>query len=161
MDDDAVGRWLPLGLACSSEPVGLSADVPQLQCAAGLGERFGDEGGAVVAHHTAALNPLAVEPGDCTAITVFFCSSARALDVFQLRGAINSDMLLGVAHAVGTTALPDYGDPVPHLLESCKGLDVDVDQLTRPFPLEPLHRRFGMEIARAPEPQRAEQPGDG
>ena len=41
--------------------------MPQPQGAASLGERLGDVGGSVVAHHPAALDPLAVEPGVSTA----------------------------------------------------------------------------------------------
>ena len=56
----------PLGLAVGSGRVGPGADVLQAQGAAGLGERLGDVGRAVIAHHPPALDPLAVEPGDGT-----------------------------------------------------------------------------------------------
>ncbi len=57
----------PLSLAVGSGRVGPGADVPQLEDMASLGQRFVDVCRPVVAHHPAALDPLAVDPGDGTA----------------------------------------------------------------------------------------------
>lgn len=70
-------------------------------------------------------------------------------------------MDLVVAHAVGTTPLPVSGDAVAHLPESGQRLDVNVDQVARPLPREPLHRWVGIKIAQAPKPKTAESPGEG
>ena len=59
--------YVALGVDVVFGCVGPGADVPQHQGAVSLGERLGDVGGFVVAHHTPALDPLAVEPGDRTA----------------------------------------------------------------------------------------------
>jgi len=40
------------------------ADVPKTQGTGGLGERLGDIGGAVVAHHPPAFDSQGVAPGD-------------------------------------------------------------------------------------------------
>jgi hypothetical protein len=65
----AQGLNEPLRLAVGAGRVGLGADVPEAQGAAALGERVGDIGGAVVAHHPPALDALGVEPGNGPAET--------------------------------------------------------------------------------------------
>ena len=62
----AQGLNEPLRLAVGAGRVGPGADVPEAHVAAGLGERLGDIGVAVVAHHPPAVDALRVEPGDCT-----------------------------------------------------------------------------------------------
>ncbi len=69
--------------------------MPQLEDTASLGERFGEVGRPVVAHHPAALDPLAVEPGDSTAEKVdhrWLLLVWKHLDEGQPRGVIDGDM---------------------------------------------------------------------
>jgi hypothetical protein len=69
----------PLRFAVGSGSVGPCADLREAQGAAGLGERLGDIGGAVVAQHPQALDALGVEPCNEPAEKVdhrCFCSSA-------------------------------------------------------------------------------------
>ena len=71
----------------------------------------------VDAHQPAALDPLAVEPGDSTAQKADhrrLLLVRKHFDIGQTRGVINGDMDLVVAHPVGTTPLPFSGDAVAH-----------------------------------------------
>lgn len=63
----AAGLVEPLGLAVGSRHVGAGAGVYDAKCTADIGERSGDVGRAVVAHHPATLDPLGVEPGHSAA----------------------------------------------------------------------------------------------
>jgi hypothetical protein len=137
--------------------------VPQPEDTASLGERLGDVRRPVVAHHPAALDPLAVEPSDGTTEKAdhrWLLLVCQHLDVGQPRGVIDGDMDLVVANASGAALLPIAGDAVSDLPEPGQRLDVDVDQVARPRPFVPLYRWFGIQIAQAPEPQSAESPGD-
>ena len=96
-------------------------DVLQPEGEAGLGERRGDVGGAVVAHHPAALDPLAVEPGDRTAEEADHGGLQlvrQDLDVSQPGGVIDDEMNLVAADAIGTPLLTIASDPVANHLES-------------------------------------------
>jgi len=143
----AVGSWR----------VGPGANVPQPQGAAGHGKRFGDVGRAVVAHHPAALDPLAVEPGDSTAEKADhrrLLLIRQHLDIGKPCGVIHGDVDLVVADAVGASLLPVSGDAVPHLTEPCQRLDVDVDEIAWPGPLIALHWNLGFRFLRRPSPRR-------
>ena len=160
----AEGLDKALGLAVGSGRVGPGADVPQPQGLAGPGERLGDVGRAVIAHHPAALDALAVEPGDGSAEEAdhrWLLLIRQHLDVGQACGVIHSDMNLVVADAIGAPLLAITGDPVAHPAEAGQGFDVDVDQVAWPFPLVALHRRFGIHVPQSPQPKAAESPGDG
>lgn len=88
--------------------------------AAGLGERLGDVGGAVVAHHPTAFDTLAVEPSDGTAEKAdhgWLLLICQHLDVSQPGGVIDGDMDLVVADAIGAALLAVADDPVAHLSE--------------------------------------------
>jgi len=153
-----------LRLAVGSGRVGPGADVPQTQDAAGLGERPGDVGGAVVAHHPPALHTLDVEPGDRPAQKAdhrWLLLVREDLDVRQSGGVVHGDMDLVVADPVGLPLLAIPGDPVPHLPEPRQGRDVDMDQVAWPLPLVPLHRRPGLQVPQSPEAQTAEGPSHG
>jgi len=153
----------PLSLAVCSGRVGPGADVPQPEDTASPGERLGDVGGAVVAHHPAALDPLAVEPGDSTTEKAdhrWFLLVWQHLDVRQPHGVIDGDMDLVVANTSGAALLPIAGDAVTHLPEPGQRLDVDVDQVSRPLPFVPLDRWFGFQIPETAQAQAAEGPGD-
>ena len=160
----AEGLNEPLRLAVGSGRVGPGADVAQTQSLAGLGERPGDVGRTVVAHHPPALHPLGVEPGDRAAEKAdhgWFLLISEDLDVRQPGGVVHGHMDLVVADAIGTPLLAIPGDPVPHLPEPRQGLDVDMDQVARPLPLVPLHRWPGLQVPQSPEAQTAEGPGHG
>jgi len=154
----------PLGLAVGSGCVGPGADVPQPEDTASYGERFGDVRRPVVAHHPAALDLLAVEPGDSTAEKadhrrlLLVCEH---LDVGQSCGVIDSHMDLVVANTSGAALLPIAGDAMTHLPEPGQRLDVDVDQVSRPLAFIPLDRWFGVQIPETGQAQPAEGPGDG
>jgi hypothetical protein len=110
----------PLGLVVDSGCVGPGADVPQPEDTASLGERLGDVRRPVVAHHPAALDPLAVEPSDGTTEKAdhrWLLLVCQHLDVGQPRGVIDGDMDLVVANASGAALLPIAGDAVPDLPE--------------------------------------------
>jgi len=138
--------------------------VPQPQGAAGLGKRFGDVGRAVVARHPAALDPLAVEPGDSTAEKAdhrWFLLVLQDFDVREPCRVVHCDMNLVVADAVGAALLAITGDAVAHLAKAGQGLDVDVDQISWPLPLVALHWNLGLQLPQTPQPQKAESPGNG
>ena len=100
----------------------------------------------------------AVEEGDSTAEKTdhrFLLLVRQQLVIVQARGVINDDVVLVVAHAVATNPLSVSGDAVGHLPEPGHDLAVDVDQDMRPVSLAPLHLRFGIQLAQAPETQTA------
>jgi hypothetical protein len=140
------------------------ADVSEAQGAAGLGERLGDIGGAVVAHHPTALDALGVEPGDCSTEKAdhrWLLLIHQHLHVGMPGGVVDGHVDLVVTDAIGATLLPVAGDPVPHLAEPGQSLDVEVDQVTGPFPLVALHQRLGLQVPQESETQVAESPCDG
>jgi hypothetical protein len=153
----------PLRLAVGSGRVG-PADVPEAQGAAGLGERLGDIGGAVVAHHPPALDALGVEPGDCTTEKDdhrWLLLVPQHLDIGEAGGVINGHVDLVVTDAIGATLLPVAADSVPHLAEPGQSLDVDVDQVTGPLPLVALHRRYGLQVSQTAQSETVQSPGNG
>jgi len=106
--------------------------MPQPEDTASFGESFGDVRRPVVAHHPAALDPLAVEPGDSTAEKadhrrlLLICEH---LDVDQPCGVVDSDMDLVVANTSGAALLPIAGDPVTHSLKASQLFGIDVDHV--------------------------------
>ena len=129
----AEGLDEPLGLAVGPGRVGPGADVPEANSAAGLAERLGDVGRAVVAHHPPALDALAVEPGEGPAEKAdhrWLLLVRQHLDISQPSGVIHSHVDLVVADAVGAALLAVAGDAVAHFPEAGQGFDVDVDQVT-------------------------------
>jgi len=154
----------PLSFAVGSGRVGPAADVPEPQGAAGLGERLGDVGRTVVAHHPSALDPLTVEPCKRPSEEAdhrWLLLVLQHLDVRQPRGVVDGDMNLGVADAVGAPLLAITGDSMAELAEAGQGLDVDVEQIARPLPLVTLHWWLGFKIPETAQVQPAEGPGDG
>lgn len=144
----------------------------QPQGAVGLGERLGDVGGIVVAHHPPALDALAVEPGNGTAEKAdhsWFLLVRQYLDIGQPRGVNrfavvagnDGDMALLVADAIGAPLLAVSGDPVAHLPEPGQGFHVDVDQVSRLLPLVALYRNLWLQFLNRPRPSRLRAPGDG
>jgi hypothetical protein len=126
----AKGLDNPLGLAVGSGCLGPGADEPQPEDTARLGERLRDVRRPVVAHHPAALDPLAFDPSDGTAEKAnyrWLLLVCQNLDVGQSRGVIDGDMDLVLANASGAALLPIAGDAVPHLPEPSQRRDVDVD----------------------------------
>lgn len=124
-------------------------DVPQPEDMASLDERLGDVRRPVVAHHPAAFDPLAVEPGDSTAEKAdhrWILLVGQHLYVGQPRGVIDGDMDLVVANTIGAALLPIAGDAVTHLPQPGQRLDIDVDQVSWPFPFVTLDRWFGIQI---------------
>jgi hypothetical protein len=76
-------------------------------------------------------------------ISVGFCASASTSTHASRVACVDGDRDLVEADPSGTPQLALSGDPVPHLLEAGQGFDVDVDEITRPLPLVPLHWRLG------------------
>jgi len=137
--------------------------VPQPQGAGGLGKRFADVGRADVAHHPAALDPLAVEPGDSTSEKADhrrLLLIRQHLDIGKPCGVIYGDVDLVVATAVGPSLLPVSGDAVPHPPEPCQRHDDDVDEIAGPGQLIALHWNLGFQVPQTPKPQTTEGPGD-
>ncbi len=160
----AQGLNEPLRLAVGAGRLGPGEDVSEAQGAAGLCERLGDMGGAVVAHHPPALDALGVEPVDCTTEKAdhrWLLLVRQHLDIGEASGVVDGHVDLVVTDAIGATLLPVAGDPVPHLAEPGQSLGVDVDQVTGPLPLVALHRLFGLQVPQASETQVTESPGDG
>ena len=154
----------PLGLAVGPGRVRRGVYVPQAQGAAGLGVRIGDVGRAVIAHHSPALDPLAVEPGDGTTEKAdhrWLLLIRQHLDVRQPSGVFHREVVLVVPDAVGAALLTIAGDLIADFAKAGQGPDVDVDQVARSLPLVPLHRDFGLQEPQTPETQSAESPGDG
>jgi hypothetical protein len=138
--------------------------MPEAQGAAGLGERLGDIGRAIDAHHPPALDALGVEPGNGPAEKAddrWLLLIRQHLDIGEANGVIHRHMYLVVTGAIEAPLLADVGDSVPHLAEPGESLDVYVSQATGPLPFVPLHRRFGLQVPQACETQVAESPGDG
>jgi len=94
-------------------------------------------------------------------ITVGFCSSASTSTYASRVAYVDGDMDLVVADAVGAPLLPITGDPVADLTEPGQGLYVHVDQVARPLPLVPLHRRPRLQSPQSTQTQAAEDPGHG
>ncbi len=160
----AQGLDKSLGLAVGAGRVGPGSDMAQSQGAASLGKGIGDIGGAVVAHHPAALDPLAVEPGKRPGEEAdhgWFLLVLQYLDVRQPRGVVDGDMDLVVADAVGAPFLAITGDSVPHFPEASQGFDVDVEQIARPLPLVALHWRFGLQVSQPTQSDSVESTGHG
>jgi hypothetical protein len=151
-----------LCLAVRLRGVGPGTDVPQAQSPAGLGERPGEVGRTVVAHHSPKLHPLSVEPGDRTAEKDhrLLLLVLQAFDVREPCRVVHGDMDLVIADAVGAALLPITGDPVADLTEPGQRLDVDVDQVARSLPLVPLLWGLGLQVPETAQPQSAESPGD-
>jgi hypothetical protein len=159
----AEGLNEPLCFAVGAGRVRPGANVPEAQGAAGLGERLGDIGGAVVAHHPLGIDSLAVEPGNGPAEQAddrWLLLIRQHLGIGETSGVINGHVDLVVTGAIGATLLAVAGDPVPHLAEPGQSLDVDVNQVTGPLPFVALHRRFGLQIPLASETQAAKSPGE-
>ncbi len=75
----------------------------EAQGGAGLGERLGDIGGAVVAHHPPALDALGVEPGNGPAEKVdehWLLLVRQHLNIGEASVVINRHMHLGVTGAI-------------------------------------------------------------
>jgi hypothetical protein len=95
--------------------------VPEAERAAGSGERPGDIGRAVVAHHPPAVDPLAVGPGDRAAEKADhrWCLRIREhLDVGNLHGLVHLEVDPGVTDAIGAALASIASDPVAHVLEA-------------------------------------------
>lgn len=70
-------------------------------------------------------------------------------------------MDLVVPDRVGAPLLSLSCDPVAHLPELGLGLDVHMNEMTRAFPLVPLHRRNGFKGPQSPQSETAGGTGDG
>ena len=120
------------------------------QDTAGLCEWPGDLGGAVLAHHPLAINPLAVEPGDGMAEKApqcWFLLICQHLDVRQTCGVVDRHAYFSVKDAGGAALAPDSSDPVAQLAEPGQGFDVDVDPATRLLPPLPPNGKLGFKIS--------------
>ena len=119
--------------------------MPQPEDTASPGERLRDLCRPVVAHHPAALDSLAVEPGDSTAEKADhrrFLLVWHHLDVRQPRGVIDGDMNLVLTDAGGAAFLAITRDSIADLAQASQRLDVDVDQVSGPLPFVPLNCWF-------------------
>ena len=150
----AVKRWD--GSRCFAVAPGCvrpGSDLSRPQAAAGCGERLDDVCGIVACHHPAALDALAVEPGDATGeeadqrwlllICQHLARSVRWLSQVdgQSRGVIADDMDHVEANLIGAALLAMARDLPLHSATVGQGLDVDgdlVDQSLLRWTLETL-----------------------
>jgi hypothetical protein len=131
--------------------------VLELEVAVGLGKGLGDVSRAVIAHHLAAVDALAVEPGhdpaqeaDCRCLLLV----SENLYAGEPCGVVDGHVGPVATDNSGAPLLSITGDAVTHLAKAGQLLDVDVDQVARRLAPITLHHRFGLQV-----PQPAQAPG--
>jgi hypothetical protein len=112
----------------------------------------------------AALHALAVEPGHSPAQEADRCGLLfirQRFHVGEPRGVVDRHMDAVLADPGRAALLSVAGDAVADLAKAGQLFDVDMDQVSRMFPLVALDWRFGLEIPQPPETKAVEHPGHG